>query len=71
MIDYYQPVVRPDAAVHHADMVADLLDLGGGMVLYQEGFMFLLCCQHYTIASLNKLIDKLRLVGRGRYQIID
>ena len=62
-----QPVVGPHAAVHHADVVSDLLYLVGGVILEQDGLVLLLSCQDHAIDSLTpKLVQNMKLQRKIR-----
>jgi hypothetical protein len=50
----YIPVVRSHAAVDHADVVGDLFNLAGGLILEQDGLVLLLSGQHHSVHSLEK-----------------
>ncbi len=50
----YIPVVRSHAAVNHADVVGDLFNLAGGLVLEQNGLVLLLSGQNHSVHGLDK-----------------
>ncbi len=50
----YIPIVRSHAAVDHANVVGDLFNLAGGLVLEQDRLVLLLSGQHHSIYSLDK-----------------
>jgi hypothetical protein len=50
----HTPVVRSHAAVDHADVVGDLFNLAGGLVLEQDGLVLLFSGQHHSVHGLDK-----------------
>lgn len=52
-MSFILPVIGPHTRVDHPDLVCDLLDLVGGVILVQDGLVLLLRGQHHAVAGLD------------------